>query len=77
MENSRITWVETVFDWCVLLLIDWANFLNISYEEINIWIFVIIGPSALVISILLNLILILRLHQRSRMNAPQGFRIKS
>lgn len=70
MGNSGITWVDTLFNWCVLLLIDWANFLNISYEEINIWLFVIIVPSALVISILLNLFLILRLQQRSRMNAP-------
>ena len=44
MAGSEIEWVDTVFNWCVRLLYDIANTFGISYEEINIWIFVIIWP---------------------------------
>lgn len=36
--------MNDLFYWCVRLLIDWANALGMTYEEINIWIFVIIEP---------------------------------
>lgn len=42
--NSGIKWVDETFDFCVELLIDSARFLGISYEEINVWLFVIIWP---------------------------------
>ena len=42
------------FDWCVNFLYQVAGLLGISYEEINIWLFVIIGPISLLISIFLN-----------------------
>ena len=44
MANSGIYWIDVVFDFCVLLLIDTAKFLGISYEEINVWLFVVIWP---------------------------------
>lgn len=36
--------MNALFDWCVQLLIDWADMLGMTYEEINIWIFVILEP---------------------------------
>ena len=45
MGESGIGWVDGVFQICVFILVDLAKFLGISYEEINVWIFVIIWPS--------------------------------
>jgi hypothetical protein len=44
MANSGIEWVDIVFNWCVRLLYDWATFFGITYEEINIWIFIVVWP---------------------------------
>ena len=54
MANSGIYWIDITFDWSVNLLYKVAGLLGISYEEINIWLFVIIGPMLLLISIFLN-----------------------
>ena len=54
MADSGIYWIDTTFDWCVNILYKIANFIGISYEEINIWLFVIIGPILFFISIFLN-----------------------
>jgi len=40
--------IDYIFKLCVILLVDAAEFLGISYEEINVWLFVIILPSVLV-----------------------------
>ena len=47
MANSGILWIDVTFDWCVKLLVDAAGIMGITYEEINVWLFVIIGPSIL------------------------------
>ena len=44
MSGGGISWVDGVFQICVFILVDLAKFLGISYEEINVWIFVIIWP---------------------------------
>ena len=44
MANSGIIWIDLVYDFCVTLLIDSARFLGITYEEINVWLFVVIWP---------------------------------
>ena len=44
MANSGIVWKDAVFDFCVILLIDAAKILGITYEEINVWLFVVIWP---------------------------------
>ena len=54
MANSGIYWIDITFDWCVKFLYAVADFLNITYEEVNIWLFVIIGPLLFLISIYLN-----------------------
>ena len=54
MANSGIYWIDATFDWCVNFLNKVSGLLGISYEEINIWLFVIIGPISLLISIFFN-----------------------
>ena len=54
MANSGIYWIDTTFDWCVRFLHIVADLLGITYEEINIWLFVIIVPVFLFISVCLN-----------------------
>ena len=34
--------MDQIFDWCVAVLIYWANVIGITYKEINVWVFVII-----------------------------------
>ena len=48
MGGSGISWVDALFRYCVVLLVDLAKLLGISYEEINIWVFVIIQPLLIV-----------------------------
>ena len=42
--DSGVYWVDEIFKLCVIFLVDLSNLIGISYEEINIWIFVIIWP---------------------------------
>ena len=42
--ESGIGWIDALFKLCVIFLVDLADLLGISYEEINIYIFVIIWP---------------------------------
>ena len=44
MGESGVGWVDTIFKICVYILVDLADLIGISYEAINIWIFVIIQP---------------------------------
>ena len=44
MGESGVAWVDIIFKICVYILVDLADLLGISYEAINIWIFVIIQP---------------------------------
>ena len=37
--------MDKIFDWCVNVLVYWANILGITYKEINVWVFVIIWPA--------------------------------
>jgi hypothetical protein len=44
LANSGIYWIDVAYDFCVILLIDTAKLLDITYEEINVWLFVVIWP---------------------------------
>ena len=44
MASSGIPWIDWTFNTAVRLLYALAALFGVSYEEINIWIFVIIGP---------------------------------
>ncbi len=66
MANSGIEWVDIVFNWCVRLLYDWATFFGITYEEINIWIFIVVWP---IITLAMAVWIILLLRQNQRLKA--------
>lgn len=61
MANSGIMWVDITFDWCVRLLYEVAGWIGITYEEINVWLFVIIFPIFLLMSGILNLVFFIKL----------------
>ncbi len=44
MANSGIEWIDNIFNFCVILLYDIGHILGISYEEVNVWLFVVIWP---------------------------------
>ena len=48
--------MDQIFDWCVNVLVYWAGIFGITYEEINVWIFVIIWPILTVVFISLIII---------------------
>ena len=66
MGGSGIDWIDTVFRLCVVLLVDLADFLGVSYEEINIWIFVIIWPALSILGIVWVIILKSRVRKLKR-----------
>ena len=55
MANSGIAWIDNIFNWCVYILYEAAKALGITYEEINVWLFVIIVPCVLLCSVALNI----------------------
>ena len=44
MANSGIEWIDNTFNFCVILLYNIGSLLGITYEEINVWLFVVIWP---------------------------------
>ena len=70
MANSGVIWIDTVFNWCVRQLYDVAAIMGITYEEINVYLFVIIGPLVLLLSILLNIYLLYRIRENSPTKNP-------
>ena len=44
MASSGIPWIDSIFDWAVIALVEMAMFLGITYEEINVWLFCIAWP---------------------------------
>ena len=60
MGGSGIDWIDAIFRYCVVLLVDIAKLLGISYEASNIWVFIIIQPLFIVIL----LVWVLRLRRR-------------
>ena len=49
MGGSGINWIDATFRYCVVLLVDVAKVFGISYEALNIWVFIIIQPLMIVI----------------------------
>ncbi len=66
MANSGIEWIDVIFNFCVYLLYNLGNLLGISYEEINILLFIVIWP--LLTLIMLAEIIRLRLKISHKMN---------
>ena len=44
LANSGIEWIDYIFNFCVSLLYDVGGHIGITYEEINVWLFVVIWP---------------------------------
>ena len=57
--------MDQIFDWCVNVLIYWANVFGITYKEINVWVFVIIWP---LLTILLIGILVMQYRMIKRLS---------
>ena len=47
--------MDSIFDWCVQVLVYWADIFGITYKEINVWVFVIIWP---ILTIILTTIIL-------------------
>ena len=45
--------IDWIFDWCVWFLIEVAPHLGLTYEEINIYMFIIIQPGLILLFMLL------------------------
>ena len=48
VSGSGINWIDAIFRYCVVLLVNVAKVLGISYETLNIWVFIIIQPLLIV-----------------------------
>ncbi len=48
MGESGVVIIDALFRLCVVVLVDIANLLGISYEALNIWLFVIVQPSIII-----------------------------
>ena len=44
LDGSGINWIDAIFRYGVVLLLNLIKILGISYEELNIWVFIIIHP---------------------------------
>ena len=53
MGESGVNWIDTVFRICVYILVDLADLIGISYEALNIWVFVIIQPLLIILLFIL------------------------
>ena len=56
MANSGIYWIDVTFNYCVRLLYEVAGLLGITYEEINVWLFVFLIPVVILLSLFVNII---------------------
>ena len=45
--------IDIIFNWCVDLLIKFAKLLGVTYNQINVWIFVIIVPFIFLLMLLI------------------------
>ena len=67
MANSGIYWVDVTLNWCVRLLYEVAVWLGITYEEINIWLFVILCPSLILVQLIFNFVLFKKLKEMKKL----------
>ena len=74
MGESGVYWVDLIFKTCLIILVDLASILGITYEEINVWLFVIIWPTLTVYLILRNIFL--RKKLRKLISKPNLFLTK-
>ena len=51
-------WIRNTFDWCVNILFNVADNIGVSYEALNVWIFLILIPVVLGVSVGTNFYLL-------------------
>ena len=61
MGDSGIAWIDLVFRVCAILLVEFAKIIGITYEELNVFLFVITFPAVIIISLTLNVVLVIKL----------------
>lgn len=54
--------IDLIFDYCVELLVVLARYIGMTYEEINVWFFIVIEP------ILFALLGLYAIHQRQQIH---------
>ena len=57
MGESGVVWIDTLFRYCVYILVEAAKWLGTSYEALNVWLFVLILPGLLAASLIANVVL--------------------
>ena len=55
--------MDSIFDWCVDVLIYWAGVLGMTYKEINVWVFVILWPIVTIVLVVIIFLQQRKLHQ--------------
>ena len=50
--------VDLIFDFCVELLIQMGKVLGMTYNEVNVWLFVVLYPVVLLVSVMFNMYLL-------------------
>ena len=70
--------INAYFSWCVHLLQDMSTWMGISYQELNVWVFVVIHP--LITLLLAYWIIRLRLQlkgpKENRRKSPEVIRLE-
>ena len=64
MGESGVVWIDTLFRYCVYILVEAAKWLGTSYEALNVWLFVFILPGLLAASLVSNVVLWKRYSQQ-------------
>ena len=49
VNGSGIDWIDAIFRYCVVLLVQMAKIFGISYEALNIWVFIIVQPLVIIL----------------------------
>lgn len=61
--------MNDIFYWCVEALEFWAAQIGMTYEEINVWLFVIIMPIIILFQFVVIILLIRKVRKMKRVSA--------
>jgi hypothetical protein len=71
MASSGIPWIDATFNSAVRALYLCADFLGITYEEINVWLFCVAWPVATLVMFVM-LVKLWRTNRELRVRIPSG-----
>lgn len=66
--------IDVIFNFCVDLLVRFAKLLGITYNEINVWIFVIVVPLVFLIMLFIIIKQLIRIKRLKK--TTQNFKIE-